>query len=88
VDRGELLLGPNWQGKLSENLSANKNTRTLLLRHSLPVYLMYWTAWADDDGTLHYRDDLYGHDRRLSTALERARAALPRPVASSATGAS
>lgn len=88
VELGEMLLGSHWEGRLAGDLSANKSTRTLLLRHSLPVYLMYWTAWADDDGTLHYRDDIYGHDRRLMTALEKARTAQPHPAPARTAGAS
>ena len=44
-------------------------TKTLSLGQPLPVYMFYWTAWADTDGTVHFRDDLYGHDARLLVAL-------------------
>jgi murein L,D-transpeptidase YcbB/YkuD len=88
VELGELLLGPRWQGKLGDNITANRSTRTLLLERTMPVYLMYWTAWADDQGNVQFRDDLYGHDRRLITALERARAPLARPVPGRTAGAS
>jgi murein L,D-transpeptidase YcbB/YkuD len=82
VDLGELLLGPRWQqGKLAESIAANRSTRTLMLPKTLPVYMMYWTAWADETGTLHFRDDIYGHDRRLANALDRARSAAPRRTA-------
>lgn len=88
VELGELLLGPRWQGKLGDSINTNKSTRTLLLERTMPVYLMYWTAWADDQGNVSFRDDLYGHDRRLATALEKARAPLPRPVSGRTAGAS
>ncbi len=88
VDLGELLLGSRWQGKLSENLTANKSTRTLMLERTTPVYMMYWTAWADESGNLHFRDDLYGHDRRLMTALDRVQAPAPRPLTGRTAGAS
>jgi len=35
----------------------------------VPVRLLYLTAWADADGVLHYRDDLYGYDAPLRAAL-------------------
>lgn len=58
-----------------DDLIAETNTKTLKLEKPLTVYLMYMTAWADDDGTVHFRDDLYGHDGRLKAALKRGRPA-------------
>jgi len=69
----KMLLGPTWDGKLAEAL-ADKSTRTLHLEHSVPVSLLYWTAWADADGSVHFRDDIYGHDSRLAAALKHPRA--------------
>lgn len=60
-----------------ESLIAENATKTVKLDKPLTVYLMYMTAWADDDGTVHFRDDLYGHDGRLKAALKRARPAQP-----------
>ncbi len=70
VDLAEQLLGTAWSGKVSGAIAA-RVTRTLRLAQPVPVYLMYWTAWADSDGVVHFRDDLYGHDGRLLDALDR-----------------
>ncbi|HEY1024731.1 MAG TPA: L,D-transpeptidase family protein [Sphingobacteriaceae bacterium] len=35
------------------------------LKAKLPVYLVYFTAWADSEGNVHFRDDIYGHDKVL-----------------------
>jgi len=87
VALGEALMGARWQGRLASNLSENPSTRTVPLEHTIPVYLVYFTAWTDPAGEINFRDDLYGHDRRLGTALRQARngttsppAAAPRPT--------
>ena len=37
----------------------------------IPVVLFYLTAVVLPDGTLHFADDIYGHDATLHRALER-----------------
>ena len=39
------------------------------LEEPLPVHLEYLTAWVNKDGTVHFRNDVYGRDARLSEAL-------------------
>lgn len=45
-------------------------TRTVTLGKSLPIYLVYLTAWFDDETGLALREDVYGRDRRLGRAWE------------------
>jgi murein L,D-transpeptidase YcbB/YkuD len=44
-------------------------TRRFRLSRPLPVYLVYWTAFADADGEIEFRPDVYGRDERLIAAL-------------------
>ena len=37
----------------------------------IPVYILYLTAFVDDDGTVNFRDDLYGYDEPIVEALAR-----------------
>jgi murein L,D-transpeptidase YcbB/YkuD len=39
------------------------------LREVRPVVIVYFTAWIDSQGRLNFRDDVYGHDRRLASEL-------------------
>ncbi|HEX9630972.1 MAG TPA: L,D-transpeptidase family protein [Gemmatimonadales bacterium] len=48
--------------------------RTVPLPEPMPIHLLYWTAWADGDGTIHFRRDIYDRDAPLWKAL---RAPLP-----------
>lgn len=68
LDLAARLLSPHWQSKLPD-LLADTKTATLGLAHSIPVYLDYITVWVDADGTIAFRDDIYGNDYRLDEAL-------------------
>jgi murein L,D-transpeptidase YcbB/YkuD len=39
------------------------------LKHHIPVYITYFTAKVNDDGSLSTFRDLYGHDARMIAAL-------------------
>jgi L,D-transpeptidase YcbB len=39
------------------------------LKDPIPVFIGYFTAWVDTNGKLNFRDDLYGHDKKMSDRL-------------------
>lgn len=39
------------------------------LAETIPVYIGYFTAWQGSDGLLHFRDDVYGHDKKLAAKM-------------------
>lgn len=41
------------------------------LKKKIPVYISYFTAWADDDGNVGFYDDIYNRDNRLASLLYR-----------------
>ena len=58
-----------WTGRrLAEAIAAGDSQRIALAR-SLPVYILYWTAFASPDGLVEFRDDVYGRDRSLAAML-------------------
>ena len=34
------------------------------LREPIPVHIVYFTAWVDKNGGLHFQPDIYGYDAR------------------------
>ena len=51
--------------------SKNPMAKDIGLPKQVPVYLTYFTCWADESGKLQYRKDVYGLDIVLFTYLER-----------------
>ena len=49
-----------------KNIISKRKEKTVTLKEKLPVYLLYMTAWADADGTVNFRNDIYGHDKALA----------------------
>jgi murein L,D-transpeptidase YcbB/YkuD len=65
----EFLIGP--QGYNEERLRKmiGKGERTIRLQEKVPVHLTYFTLSVDESGRLVRREDLYGHDGKVKTAL-------------------
>lgn len=61
---------------------AKGETATVALGSSIPVRLAYHTAFADHDGRIVFRPDIYGWDEKLAAAL-----GLPAPVKRSVAAA-
>jgi murein L,D-transpeptidase YcbB/YkuD len=59
---------PEWTGERIDQAMHAEKEKSVPLKTPLPIHLLYWTAWADADGTAHFREDVYGYDeihRRL-----------------------
>ena len=62
--------------RIAAAIASGKN-QTVLLSKKIPVYLGYYTAWADQEGNVRLKDDVYGRDRVLNQALEQNYKARP-----------
>lgn len=59
----------NWPPeKIDKAMKAGKET-WVTLSETIPVFIGYFTAWQGSDGLLHFRDDVYGHDRKLAEKM-------------------
>ncbi|GAA5069268.1 L,D-transpeptidase family protein [Roseibacterium beibuensis] len=64
------------EGLFNRILNTGQETQVDLEEH-IPVHLVYWTSWVDDDGTLNFRDDVYGRNARLSQAIRSLGVVMP-----------
>ena len=62
--------GGDWDAdKVSQAMNSGEDNKTINLKTTLPVVLTYLTANADEDGSVHFFDDIYGYDKELEAAL-------------------
>jgi L,D-transpeptidase YcbB len=60
---------PPWDdAKIVTAMHDDKSLR-VELRQSIPVFILYGTAMATEDGQVQFFDDIYGHDRKLESLL-------------------
>ena len=58
------------QKKRFQDVLDGGETTNVMLSKPLPVLLMYWTAMAEPDGVVHFFNDVYSRDERVSQALD------------------
>jgi L,D-transpeptidase YcbB len=54
-------------------MDSGRDNRQVNLAVKIPVLILYVTAVAEEDGTVHFFDDIYGHDKRLNALLAKER---------------
>lgn len=72
IELAEYLLadGTQWSAdRIRAALRTSDAERSVFLPERVPVHLQYWTAWADADGTVHFRADVYQRDGAVQRAL-------------------
>lgn len=62
---------PNWTHEKIEAAINSTHEKTISLENPIPVHLMYWTAWVDEQGKVQFREDIYGRDTALAQAMDR-----------------
>jgi murein L,D-transpeptidase YcbB/YkuD len=72
---------PEWTAERIQSAMGSGQEKHVALSHGIPVYIVYATVWAHDDGTVQFGVDVYGHDARQGGMVRRARPprSSPRP---------
>lgn len=61
---------PRWTKEAILDLFESAACKNIFLNEQIPVHLVYITAWAGNDGVVHFRNDVYEQDRILYIALK------------------
>jgi L,D-transpeptidase YcbB len=70
TDRGSSQLDP---------MLTNWSEKWIKLDRTMPVYLLYFTAWVEEDGTVRFHHDVYGRDRQMAPQIEERLEGAPAP---------
>jgi L,D-transpeptidase YcbB len=61
---------PGWTlERVQQGMQGGTDDVTVNLVRRVPVFVVYGTALAYDNGEVHFTEDIYGHDARLAAAL-------------------
>lgn len=73
VELAEYLLSndPNWPAeKIRAAITGSELTeQTVKLPEPINVHILYWTVWEEENGQLHFADDIYNRDTAINAAL-------------------
>jgi murein L,D-transpeptidase YcbB/YkuD len=60
---------PSWDREKIVTAMNQTTEKGVKLKDPVPVFVIYYTAWVDNDGDLNFRDDVYGHDSELEKKM-------------------
>lgn len=77
---------PDWGAEQRKPVLDSLKTRFVSLTRPTPVHILYQTAWADENGTVHFRPDIYDRDAELLAAVARAAPNPAQPIKTAMNG--
>ncbi len=60
---------PEWTNEKIKAAMNSSKEKWVTLGKTVPVFITYFTSWVDGKGLLHFTDDIYGHDIKLTAHL-------------------
>jgi L,D-transpeptidase YcbB len=58
---------PNWSKEKIKNALKTDEEQFIKLKKKVPIYIVYFTAWLDNEGIPNFREDIYEHDKKLES---------------------
>ena len=63
-------------------MTSGPDNHTVSLKTPLPIVIFYATAWVEEDGQVHFFDDIYGYDAEMEKVLAKGPPYPMKPYAS------
>jgi murein L,D-transpeptidase YcbB/YkuD len=60
---------PDWSTEKMDQVIAEGDEKGVALKDPIPVLIVYYTAWVDEENKLQFREDIYGHDSAVAQHL-------------------
>lgn len=61
--------GESWDREKVKEYMNKTSPENVSLTKKIPVHLVYWTVWVDENGTLNFSEDIYGLDESQSELM-------------------
>ena len=58
-----------WSPEKVDAVLETDENKEIAIQPKLPVYIVYFTAWVDNNGNLNFRNDIYDLDRQLEKEI-------------------
>ncbi|KWT66018.1 hypothetical protein APY04_2605 [Hyphomicrobium sulfonivorans] len=55
---------------VQSKMKTGPRDQEIMLEKRIPMHMVYFTTWVDSDGKLQTFGDIYGHEKRISLALD------------------
>ena len=52
-----------------QRLLEEEQNKWITLPQQMPIYILYFTTWVDEQNIIHFTEDIYGHDADLGAVL-------------------
>ena len=71
IELAGMLLKNQLDDREIDKILENEKTAEIPLENKVPVHFMYNTAWVDDEGLLHFRNDIYHIDKQAISLFQK-----------------
>ena len=64
--------GGDWDlEKVQQAMRSGPDNKTVSLKNPIPIVIFYVTGLVEDDGHVHFFDDIYGYDEEMQKVLQK-----------------